>query len=328
MSSQPRPNRRAPAPRSPLTPRFRAAAARPDAPGRRAAPRPPKPRGQALVELAVILPIFLVLLAAAADLARIFHSQVAIESAARAGALEAADHPTSFVSGGTCNTATNRVMCAVLTESTGSFFSISPSDVSLTCNPDPCAEALGNSVSVQVNGHFSLLTPLLSAFFGGTDITLTQSASAQIAVRPNISGASPTPTPTPSPTDTATPTPSPTPTPTPTPTGTVAPTPTPTPSPTPSPTPYCTPPVADFIFSPSSGKKKLTVFQFTDESTTPPTCTLTWSWNFGDGGGSSSTSNLQNPTHIFQAQGVWTVTLLVSNLGGSDTRTRNVTVTP
>jgi PKD domain/TadE-like protein len=286
------------------------------------APRAPKSRGQALVELAVILPLFLVLLAAGADLARIFHSQVAIESAARAGALEASAHPTSFQSGAVCNTATNRVMCAVLTESTGSFFSISPSDVSLTCTPSPCAEALGNTVSVQVNGHFSLLTPLLSAFFGGTSITLSQSASAQIDVRPNIAATTPEPTSTPTPTPTATPTP------TPTPTGTVAPTPTPTPTPTPSPTPYCTPPIADFTFSPHDGKKKVTNFQFTDQSTTPPTCTLTWSWNFGDGGGSSSTSNLQNPSHTFSAQGTWTVTLLVSNLGGSDTRTRTVTVTP
>jgi hypothetical protein len=276
----------------------------------------------------VILPLFLVLLAAGADLARIFHSQVAIESAARAGALEASAHPTSFVSGGACNTATNRVMCAVITESTGSFFSISPSDVSLSCTPSPCAEALGNTVTVQVNGHFSLLTPLLSAFFGGSSILLSQSASAQIDVRPNISGATPTPTPTPTPIPTATPTPTPTPTATPTGAPTPTPTATPTPTPTPSPTPYCTPPIADFMFSPSSGKKKITNFQFTDLSTTPPSCTLTWSWNFGDGGGASSTSNLQNPSHIFQSQGVWTVTLLVSNLGGSDTRTRNVTVTP
>jgi Flp pilus assembly protein TadG len=289
-----------------------------------ASPRPPRSRGQALVELAVILPLFLVLLAAGADLARIFHSQVAIESAARAGALEAAAHPTSFVSGGTCNTATNRVMCAVLTESTGSFFSISPSDVSVSCDPSPCAEALGNTVEVQVNGHFSLLTPLLSAFFGGTSITLTQSAAAQIDVRPNISGATPTPTPTPSPIPTGTPIPTPTPTPTPT----ATPTATPVPTPTPTPTPYCTPPVADFSFSPHSGKKKTTEFQFTDLSTTPPSCTLTWSWNFGDGAGTSSSSLLQNPTHTYQVQGTFSVTLVVSNLGGQDTITRTVTVTP
>src|SRR5438045_8182755 len=115
-------------------------------------------------------------------------------------------------------------MCAVLTASPRSFFSISPSDVSVSCHPTPCAEALGNSVSVRVVGHFSLLTPLLSAFFGGTSITLTQSASAQIDVRPNISGATPTPTPTA------------TPTPTPTATATATPTPTATPTATPTPT--------------------------------------------------------------------------------------------
>ena len=59
-------------------------------------------------------------------------------------------------------------MCAVLTESTGSFFAISPADVSLSCSPSSCAEALGNTVSVSVVGHFSMLTPILSIFFGGS----------------------------------------------------------------------------------------------------------------------------------------------------------------
>ena len=91
----------------------------------------------------------------------------------------------------------------------------------------------------------------------------------------------------------------------------------------------CFPPTADFQFSPSTGKKKKTVFQFTDLSTTTPQCPLTWSWNFGDGAGASSTSTLQNPTHVYQSQGtMYTITLVVSNLGGNDTRTRTVTVTP
>src|SRR5690349_13313868 len=164
----------------------------------------PRSRGQAIVELAVILPVIMILLAAGADLARIFHSQVAIESAARAGALEAASHPSSFQSGQACNATTNRVMCAVITESTGSFFTIAPADVALSCNPSPCTEALGNTVTVRVTGHFSMLTPLLSVFFGGTNLTLSQSASAQIATRPNVAAASATATPTPTPTPTPT----------------------------------------------------------------------------------------------------------------------------
>ena len=85
---------------------------------------------------------------------------------------------------------------------------------------------------------------------------------------------------------------------------------------------------ADFGFTPATGKKKLVTFVFTDLSTTTPECPLTWSWNFGDGAGSSSTSTLQNPNHVYQAQGVYTITLVASNSGGNHTQTRNVTVTP
>jgi Flp pilus assembly protein TadG len=148
-------------------------------------------RGQAIVELALILPVLLVLLAAGADLARLFHSQVAIESAARAGALEAASNPTSFVAGQPCSTATNRVMCAVLTESAGSFLTVAPADVTLTCTPTPCAEALGNTVEVRVVGHFSLMTPILAVFTGGTNVVFSQSAVAQISVRPTVADAGP-----------------------------------------------------------------------------------------------------------------------------------------
>jgi Flp pilus assembly protein TadG len=282
-------------------------------------------KGQAIVELALVLPVFIVLLAAGADLARLFHSQVAIESAARAGALEAAAHPTSFVAGQACNTLTNRVTCAVLTESSGSFLIVNPSDVSVACTPSPCTEALGNLITVSVVGHFSLMTPVLSVFMGGTSVTFTQSASAQISVRPNVTA--PTPTPTPTPTATALPTA--TPVPTPTPTATVAPTATPTPTiaPTPTPTPFCMPPTADFSFAPSNPKKKKTDIQMTDLSTTSPGCPLTWSWNFGDGAG-DSTSTLPNPIHQYQTQGTFTITLVVSNFGGPSTRTRTVTVTP
>lgn len=281
-------------------------------------------RGQTIVELAVILPLMLLLLATAADLGRVFHSRIAIANAARAGALEAARRPTSYVANAACDALTNRIMCAIVAESNGSLLNLTPADVTVACDPSPCAEALGNVVRVTVDGDFNLITPLLGTFFGGQTIALSSTATAQIAVQPVIT--SPTATATP------TPTPAPTPTPTPAPTGTpdplATPTPTPTPAPTPTPTPVCFPPTADFNFSPATGKKRKTDFQFTDLSTTGPLCPLTWSWNFGDGAGSSSNSTLQDPIHQYQAQGTYTISLVVSNAGGSDTETDTVTVTP
>ncbi|MEO5885814.1 MAG: PKD domain-containing protein [Candidatus Limnocylindrales bacterium] len=280
-------------------------------------------RGQTIVELALILPVMLLLLATASDLGRIFHSRIVIANAARAGALEAARRPTSYVPGAACSTLTNRIMCAVVAESTGSLLNVTPADVGVVCDPSPCSEALGNVVRVTVDGDFNLITPFLGNFFGGQTIALSSTATAQIAVQPVISApnAIPTPSPTPSPT----PTPTPAPTATPGPTSTPAPT--PTPSPTPSPTPVCFPPTADFSVSPSTGKKKKTDFAFTDLSTTTALCPLTWSWNFGDGAG-DSTSTLMNPIHQYQAQGTFTITLVVSNAGGPASRSRTVTVTP
>jgi PKD domain-containing protein/TadE-like protein len=279
------------------------------------------------VELALILPFLLLVLLAAADLARLFNARLTISSAARAGALEAAANPASYLANQPCDTTTNRVICAVLTESSGSSVNIVPADVTLLCVPAPCAATLGNEIHVRVVGHFRLITPALAMFTGGQAFDLIATAAAQINVRPAIAGGTPLPmpTPTPVPTPSAIPTLAPTPTPSPSPGDTPAPTPSPTP--TPVPTPYCASPVADFSLAPGSGKKKKTAFQFTDLSSSSPFCGLAWSWNFGDGGGSASTSTLQNPIHVYEAQGVYTITLVVSNPGGSASRSRSVTVT-
>ncbi|MCX6270734.1 MAG: PKD domain-containing protein [Bacteroidetes bacterium] len=59
---------------------------------------------------------------------------------------------------------------------------------------------------------------------------------------------------------------------------------------------------------------------FTDMSTGSPT---SWSWNFGDGG----TSGLQNPSHIYQIPGVYTVSLTASKTGSSNTITKTNYIT-
>ncbi|NOZ46790.1 MAG: PKD domain-containing protein [Chlorobi bacterium] len=71
---------------------------------------------------------------------------------------------------------------------------------------------------------------------------------------------------------------------------------------------------ADFTASPVSGNVPLTV-SFGDNSTGEIT---SWDWNFGD----DSTSNIQNPTHIYQEEGWFTVELTVSNGIYGETKTK------
>lgn len=265
------------------------------------------PRGQALVELALILPVLMLVLAAALDLGRLFYSRITIVNAAREGAIEASLDPTSFTPNAACNAVTNRVMCRAVNETQSSFVTVAPADVALSCSPAGCASGIGSSVTVTVTGHFHLITPLMAIFTGGQNVTFSSSATAQINTAPVLtSGPGPTATPVPTPAPTATPT---------APPGG----PTPTPTATAAPTPFCTAPVANFTWTNPANK----VIAFTDTSThmATPGCANVWSWNFGDGSGSSSA---QNPTYTYGNGSSKNVTLTVSNSAGSSAITKTV----
>ena len=238
--------------------------------GRRAS----RSRGQAIVELALILPIFLILLASALDLGRVFYAQISVNDAAREATLEASRNPTSFIPNTACTSAnkeSNRVMCRATNEAQGSFVTVAPSDVTMACSTSPCPAipVLGQTVSVTVVGHFRLITPLLAVFFGGQDTSFATTASAQLLATPTaVAVASP---------------------------------------------------VAAFTLTPSSGLTPLVV-SFTDASTGTD---LSWGWAFGDG----LTFRGQNPpAHTYAASGIFTVTLTVSNPGGTSVVTHTVTV--
>lgn len=72
-------------------------------------------------------------------------------------------------------------------------------------------------------------------------------------------------------------------------------------------------PVADFTFSPPAGMPPLTV-AFTDASTG---MVGLWSWDFDNDGTVDSTA--KNPTHIYTELDIYTVSLVVTGPGGSDT---------
>jgi uncharacterized protein (TIGR02145 family) len=76
---------------------------------------------------------------------------------------------------------------------------------------------------------------------------------------------------------------------------------------------------ANFLANQTSGEAPLTV-NFTDLTTDNPT---SWQWDFGDDG----TSTQQNPTHTYNNEGTYTVSLTVTNSYGSDTEEKTDFIT-
>jgi hypothetical protein len=154
--------------------------------------------GQSLVELALILPVFLLLLLTALDLGRLMYSQIAITNAAKEGALVASQGGT-FQTGAPCDATTNTVMCGVLTEAKGGFVEVDQARVDLqpaVCDDDAAYPATGSppDVIVSVEAPFRVLTPIIGAFLG-SDPTLGATAEAQCLAVPDIAFA-PLPSPT------------------------------------------------------------------------------------------------------------------------------------
>jgi PKD repeat protein len=73
-------------------------------------------------------------------------------------------------------------------------------------------------------------------------------------------------------------------------------------------------PTAIFVGTPLTGSAPTSV-TFTDMSTGIPT---SWNWSFGDG----LYSIVQHPAHTYSSNGLYTVTLNVSNAFGSDSETK------
>ena len=138
-------------------------------------------------------------------------------------------------------------MCAIVAESTGSLLNVTPADVSVSCDPSPCAEALGNVIRVTVARPVLADHAVPGRVLRRPDVhPVRVTATAQIAVKPIIAPADRLPdadahrrrrrrrrrpTPTPDPIGDADADAS--------------------PDADPVPTPICFPPDADFIFTPS-----------------------------------------------------------------------------
>ena len=281
---------------------------------RRRSRRGARTRGQALVELAIVLPVFLVLVLAAIDLGRIFFARITIANSAREGAYEAS-YGGTYVANTGCG-ASNSVMCAILNEAQGSL-TVAPADVAWSCSrAGGCTSgAYGDAVTIRVTGHFQLLTPILAVFFGGTNVAFSSTASADLIQTPYAgTGVGSSSAPTAAPTATVLPTV----TPFPTPSGIVASTPTPS-------APTCSPPVANFTFS-QARKQDPVVFTSTSTPTSGSCQILFWRWEFGDN--TTSAGNPPTISHDYGNQGrgrTFTVTLTVTNAYGPVSISKSVT---
>lgn len=209
--------------------------------------------GQSLVELALILPVVLLVVLGGIDFGRVFLGWVDLHSMARHAADYAAQNPDAWSTTDPDAIAQAEYLRQLQEEAQG-INCVVPTPLpapQFPSGPDG-NDGLGVPVTVRVSCSFYLITPLVGAIVGNP---VTVSASAAFPIRSGTITGIPTPTPTSTPTGTpgptATPTPSPTPTATPTPTPTApgstptptvpGATPTPTPTPTPGPTPTPTP---------------------------------------------------------------------------------------
>ena len=78
------------------------------------------------------------------------------------------------------------------------------------------------------------------------------------------------------------------------------------------------PPIADFSYNPSHPTEWDDI-QFTDESTDSDGTVISWNWDFGDG----DTSTQQHPNHQYDDDGIYTVTLTVTDdRGATDSTTK------
>lgn len=129
-------------------------------------------RGQAVVEFALILPVFILMLLIAVDFGRAFLGWISLNNAARVGANYAALHPNdSWGAGSDFQT--------LMDENLGA--------INCTPNPDPAAPPVfgvtrepGDLVRVNLDCDFTILTPVISNVVGGL-VSVSSSAAFPIS---------------------------------------------------------------------------------------------------------------------------------------------------
>jgi Flp pilus assembly protein TadG len=124
----------------------------------------PRDRGQALTELALVLPILLILLIGTIDVGRMLFASVAMEEAAQEGALYAAFEPSPSP------TLEEAVRARVRSSSDAA--EVAGATVTASCAPSPSPGA----ITVTAEYDYPLITPIADML--GTTVRIGASVTA------------------------------------------------------------------------------------------------------------------------------------------------------
>ena len=119
--------------------------------------------GQSVVELALVMPVLILILVGIVDFSRLLHGYVAATNAARVGAEVASDTLKSD----------DQVRAAVQRESSPS---VTLSGITIAPSP----RTTGSQVQIGVTYVFSPYTPLVSSFWGGGSLPLVAVAESRV----------------------------------------------------------------------------------------------------------------------------------------------------
>ncbi len=106
------------------------------------------PKGQTLVETALILPIIILLLMGIVDFGLLFNNYLVVGNAAREGAR---------------NAAVGYSDAEIITVVTTAAGTLDPTKLTISITPGESTRVTGDEVSVTVNYQYSLITPVISS---------------------------------------------------------------------------------------------------------------------------------------------------------------------
>lgn len=138
-------------------------------------------RGQALVEFAIILPVFMLLFLTAIDFGRLFFSYIEVSNAAREAAAYGAGDPTNLPAmTARARQETNAQAQGGENPITVTAACADAGGAALSCASAAGGSGTGNTITTNVDEKFTFFTPLIGGLFNGNDLHVGAAATAVV----------------------------------------------------------------------------------------------------------------------------------------------------